>query len=216
MERQLLQSITNALPANFIRTFAQDVEWAYKEAHAANYGNPLLDRCDADYNYPYYRRSILEKRFRDTAGNYGLSVAVKENQARNYHYTEIAGGNWTFTLKHTSDEKYMLRSSIFRKQDASLNLMLEQRVMEPILGIVKAPGMTPCFNGIIFHATDREDTSSPGFIRIGIPREDFSWWEACFDIHELLQVSSSVQTEDEITAVARWKQRAKRNTSQQQ
>src|SRR2546425_13022806 len=121
MSTLILQSITRALQNSFVRALARDVEWAYKEAHAANFQNPLLDPCDAEYNYPHYRRSIMEKRVRDSARTAGLSADVKWNHANNYQFTEIIARDWNFTLKHTNDEKYMLKSSIFREQNAALN-----------------------------------------------------------------------------------------------
>jgi hypothetical protein len=214
MQELLLQSIGRALPGNFVRTLASDVEWAYKEAFAASFQNPLLDEHEANYQYPHYRRSILEKRVRDSAGAAGLSAEIRPNHVNNYHFTEISAGDWIFTLKHTSDEKHMLTSSIFREQSAALNGLLDQLTMPAILG---GPDQRPHskFSAIIFHATDRQDKSTPGFIRIGIPREDFLWWEAVFDIHELLLVQEAVRpTEDDIQVVAKWKERAKRNASQ--
>lgn len=212
MSNLILQSINRSLPNPFIRSLARDVEWAYREAHEASFNNPLLDRCDAEYTYPHYRRSIMEKRVRDSASKAGLSATVKWNHANNYQYTEIDSRDWIFTLKHTSDEKHMLRSSIFREQSAALNGLLPQLVMPTILGIDEAPERK--FSAIIFHATDRDDDKVPGFIRIGVPREDFSWWEQCFDIHELLiGDTTSSKTEDEIKVIAKWKKRADRNRS---
>lgn len=213
MGNLVLQSITRSLPSSFPLTLARDVEWSYKESHAASFNNPLLDECDAEYNYPHYRRSIMENRVRDSAQAAGLSVSLQWNHANNYQFTEIEAGDWIFTLKHTSDEKHMLKSSIFREQSAELNGMLPQLVMPTILGI-KPTAPKRRFSAIIFHATDREDKSIPGFIRIGVPREDFSWWEACFDIHELIIGDTVAPSNEEIRAVATWKKRAARNSNQ--
>jgi hypothetical protein len=60
----------------------------------------------------------------------------------------------------------MLKSSIFREQSAELNGLLPQLVMPTILGI-KPETPKRRFSAIIFHATDREDKTIPGFIRIG-------------------------------------------------
>ncbi len=212
MSSLILQSITRALPTNFVRTLAQDIEWAYKEAHEASYGDPLLDPCDSDYHYPHYRRSILEKRLRDSAARSGLVTALRWNNANNYQFTEIEANDWVFTLKHTNDEKYMLKSSIFREQNAALNGMLPQLVMPSILGLEKEQPKRQ-FSAIIFHATDRYDVSAPGFVRIGVPKEDFSWWEVCYDIHELMVEAPAEQTQEEIEVVAKWKTRAARNAS---
>jgi hypothetical protein len=213
MANLILQSVTHSLPSSFPLTLARDVEWSYREAHAASFNNPLLDECDAEYNYPHYRRSIMEKRVRDSAQAAGLSVSLQWNHANNYQFTEIEAGDWIFTLKHTSDEKHMLKSSIFREQSAELNGLLPQLVMPTILGI-KPAAVKRRFSAIIFHATDREDKSIPGFIRIGVPREDFSWWEACFDIHELIIGDTVAPSQEEIKAVATWKKRAARNSNQ--
>ncbi len=187
--------------------------WSYSESHAASFNNPLLDECDAEYSYPHLRRAIMEKRVRDSARAAGLSVSLQWNQANNYQFTEIEAGDWVFTLKHTSDEKHMLKSSIFREQSAELNGLLPQLVMPSILGI-KPTDAKRRFSAIIFHATDRVDKSIPGFVRIGVPREDFSWWEECFDIHELIIGDTVAPSQEEITAVATWKKRAARNSNQ--
>lgn len=107
----------------------------------------------------------------------------------------------------------MLKSSIFRAQSAALNGMLPQLVMPSILGIENNQPK-PKFSAIIFHATDVADLSTPGFIKIGVPKEDYSWWEVCFDIHELLTESAFAPSEQEIQAVAKWKIRAARNVNQ--
>lgn len=213
MSDLILQSISKSIPSDFVRSLAGDVEWAYREAHAASYNNPLLDECDADYNYPHYRRSILEKKLRDSAIASGLTIDLCWNAAKNYQFTEITAQDWTFTLKHTSDERHMLKSSIFREQNAALNSMLPQLELFALVDEKKKKSPTQ-FSAIIFHGTDLEDRSTPGFIRIGVPREDFSWWEACYDIHEVMAHTTATKTPEEVKAVAKWKTRAARNSNQ--
>ena len=157
----------------------------------------------------------MEKRVRDSALKDGLGIDVRWNKANNYRFTEITAGQWTFTLKHTSDERYMLKGSSFREQNAQLNYMLPQLVMPSIIGQEKKPS-TSQFSAIIFHATDQGDSKTPGFIRIGVPKEDFSWWEVCFDIHELMAETAAPESPEEIKAVATWKNRAARNSNQGQ
>jgi hypothetical protein len=212
MQDKVLQSISTALPKRFSLEIAALFENAYQEAHSSCYENPTWEIAEAEYLYPHTRRCILEAKMRQLAKNHGLATSIRVNAARNYRYTEIIAGDWLFTLKHTTDERYMLKESEFRKQNAKLNEMLPQL---EILGIVDqfkdSASLSASFNAIIFHSKDRDDISIPGYIKIGVPKVDYSWWEARYDIHELISSYSADQTEEEAQLITTWKARAERN-----
>jgi hypothetical protein len=150
---------------------------------------------------------------------HGLKGVVTTNPAGNYSYTEIIAQKWHFTVKHTSDERHMLKESIFRKQNAAVNQMLPQMEWAEVVGESFADSESP-FSAIIYHATDWEDKQVPAFVRIGVPEPSFNGWAQTFDVYEVLrQYRADTQpdavTEAEAQIDIKWKERAKRNAQNQ-
>jgi len=213
MEPQILQSILRALPEQFVYDIPRCIETSYWEAHTESFNNPLLGE-EASYHYPYYRRSILEKKMRDAALDAGLRAERKSTPSGHYHYTEIHAKDWVFTVKHAYNKYHMPQSSTFRQQGSRLNCQLQQLIMPSILGIEESVESSK-FYAIIHHGADCKDISKPGFIRIGVPLEDFSGWMACYNIHDLLENLAKTPTEEDIAVIATWKERAIRNIHQE-
>ena len=212
MESILLAEIARSLPKTFVTEAMRAIDWAYEEAHGAVFNDPLVGKPERDYYYPHYRRAIIEKKFRDIGGSLGLDSQVESNFAGNYQFTRITAGRIVLTCCHKGGQDWrMLRSSIFREQHASLNLLLSQ--MEFGSGgfdVFRAKDKVGMLNAVIYHGTDLKDKSKVGYLRLGFPSEDNSRWAARFDFYEILSAyqSSAAPTEDD-ELIIKWKSKAR-------
>jgi hypothetical protein len=206
MEAQIRSELVSSLPRGFVGDLMRIVDWAYEESYNATFNDPLLDTPQREYNYPHYRRSILERRVHTVAQGYGLSASYKQNVTKNFRFTEILAGQFRITISHkTGKEWRMLRSCGYREQNANLNSMLAQ--LEFGLGEPTQPVEGGLLNAVIYHGTDLKDKNRAGYLRIGVPRPDNSYWAARFDFYELLQayVPIIVASTEEEQLVVKWK-----------
>lgn len=217
METHLLTELVRHLPRPFVSELLRKIEWVYKEAHGAVKNDPLIAQPEHEYLYPHYRRSILEKALRDLAVATGMEGRISTNQDGNHQFTEIVAGRFVFTCSHSTGPDYMmLRSSHFRRQNAELNALLAQFEFTGG-GFEKFhPKDTGgLLNAVIYHATDRNDPSQVGYLRLGFPKHDNSGWAAKFEFDEILSAypRAITQRDDDEQLIIRWK--TKRQQSNQ-
>ncbi len=209
METQLLTELIRHLPQAFVRTLMQKIEWAYREAYGAVGNDPLVDQPERDYLYPHYRRSILEKSIRDLAQSLGLDSRVCENAAGNHQFTEILAGRFVITCSHsTGPDWMMLRSSHFRRQNAELNALLAQFQFDKGgFEVFNPKDNGGLLNAVIYHATDREDSSQVGYLRLGFPSPDYSRWASKFEFDEILGAYPRIieTKEEDEKLIIKWK-----------
>lgn len=212
MENILLTEIARSVPKLFVTESMRAIEWAYEEAFGAAHNDPLLGDVERDYLYPHYRRSIIEKKLRDVGAAIGLDSRTESNIAGNFQFTTITAGRIVLTCSHKGGQDWrMLRSSIFREQHASLNLLLSQ--MEFGGGgfeVFQAKDTGGLLNAVIYHGTDLKDKSKVGYLRLGFPSVDNSHWAARFDFYEILSAyrASAAPTEDD-DLIIKWKSKSR-------
>ncbi len=207
MKDRLLEELLHALPQAFVEELIALQPEVYQQSYQATYqGSVVLADSAAEYLWPHYRRALFETKLLELGGKHGLRAGVEQTIARNHKYTVVKAGRFLMTCSHVS-RGYSLQSAAFREQNASLNALLPQLLMEAIIpDAITAPGD---LDAVILHCAGWKDKEGqhPGFLKLGIPSVDNASWDQDFDFSEILSAYPQISVpENEQPAIRpQWK-----------
>ena len=171
-DQLLLREIALVLPLGSVAEFGRGIHAAYYNAHDSSLHDPGVGSADRIFERGNRRRTYINESLRQFTKNNLPVNACKDvcigSRGSNNH-VELHIGRYVITCHHVASLSQMPKESLYRKQNADLNLLMSQTELFPLEETTNVSQFKNPFNLLILHTESEESSSEVGMIEFVFP-----------------------------------------------